>query len=78
MRHTLRKIFLVASILATTLSHAAIREAQGWFESCYATWDGVADARTYNVYIEGGGMARTLLDKELVRQYPGYYRADAV
>lgn len=78
MTHTLRKLFLVASLLATTFSHAAIREAQGWFEACYATWDGVSGAKTYNVYIEGGGVARTLLDKELVRQYPGYYRADAV
>ena len=45
----------------------------GYGEGMYATWSSVSGATSYNVYVDG-----TKIDNMLVRQYPGYIRADAV
>lgn len=56
-----------------------ITEAKGWFESCYVKWDLLDGASTYRVYIKGGNYSDfTQLDKELVRNYGTYGRADMV
>ncbi|MGN1375482.1 MAG: hypothetical protein ACI4V5_02890 [Prevotella sp.] len=59
-------------------SKAAITEAKGWFESVYAQWEPVEGAVDYHVYVRPVGGTFEMLDKELVRKYPTYYRADAV
>ncbi len=54
-----------------------ITAAGGWNESVYATWEPVAGATSYAVYIKGGQYADyTRVDKELVRNYGTYCRAD--
>ena len=46
-------------------------------ESAYITWTAIDGAEGYNVYYGSGGNW-TQLDSMLVRQYGGYFRADAV
>ena len=78
----MKKFFL--SLLATLLIANAeagveVQQVGGWFESGYVTWTGVSGATDYNVYVKAGeGNDWTQLDKELVRQYPSCFRADAV
>lgn len=56
-----------------------ITQTQGWFESGCVKWAPVTGATDYNVYVSPStNESWTKLDKELVRQYPSYYRADAV
>ena len=56
-----------------------ITEAKGWLESGYAKWDPFTGATSYNVYIKGGTYADyTKIDRELVRDYGTYCRADMV
>ncbi len=45
----------------------------GYGEAMYATWSSVSGASGYNVYVDG-----VQIDSMLIRQYPGYMRADAV
>ena len=52
---------------------AAAAEASGWFESAYITWEPVSGASGYNFYADGKQQ-----DSMLIRQYNGYYRADAL
>lgn len=54
-----------------------ITEAKGWLESVYAKWDPFNEATSYNVYIKGGAYSEyTKIDRELVRDYGSYCRAD--
>ncbi len=56
-----------------------ITEAGGWLESAYVEWKPCEGAESYNVYVRGGPYAEfTRLDRELVRNYGTYGRADAV
>jgi len=48
-------------------------DSAGYGESVYAEWAPVSNAEGYNVYVDG-----TQIDSMLIRQYSGYYRADAV
>ena len=72
--------FVCGAAMAATalpaLSFAAdsvqITLADGWFETAYAEWAPVSGASGYNVYADG-----KQLDNMLIRQYAGYYRADA-
>lgn len=45
----------------------------GFGEGIYAQWQSVPGASGYNVYVDG-----IRIDSMLIRQYPGYMRADAV
>ncbi|MDE6377961.1 MAG: pectate lyase, partial [Duncaniella sp.] len=57
----------------------AIREAKGWQESAYITWDNFQDADNYKVYVKGGQYADwSEIDAPLVRNYGSYGRADVV
>ena len=49
-----------------------IRSA-GYEEAALVEWGAVSGASGYNVYVDG-----TQIDSMLIRQYPGYFRADAV
>ncbi len=77
-----RIIYLISFLLclyAKVHAEVNVQQVGGWFESGYVTWTSVSGATDYNVYVksaEGGEWKQ--LDKELVRQYPTCYRADAV
>lgn len=47
-------------------------------ESAYITWTPVSGADGYNVYCKPEGGSYVQLDSMLIRQYGGYFRADAV
>lgn len=56
-----------------------IIEARGWLESCYARWEPMEGATSYNVYVKGGKYTDyTPIDHQLVRDYGTYCRADMV
>ena len=56
-----------------------ITEAKGWQESLYAKWEKYDGAESYNVYVKGGNYSDwTKIDKQLVRDYGSYARADVV
>lgn len=56
-----------------------ITEAKGWLESAYLKWEPLSDATSYRVYIKGGKYTDyTIIDRELVRDYGTYGRADMV
>lgn len=69
----------LAPMLGTPTSSLAaeasvkVNSAVGCAESMYATWGAVSGASGYNVYVDG-----TQIDSELIRQYNGYMRADAL
>ena len=65
-------------MLCAVSSQAAvtITEVAGWFESGYITWTG--ENQNYTVSIRPQGGEYQVIDKELVRKYAGYYRADMV
>ena len=75
---------LLISVFAFAPASAAtggegIVDAAGWFESAYAEWKPISGADSYNAYVSGGdSSAWTPIDSELIRQYSGYYRVDAV
>ena len=72
-------IFLFTMLLSLTTANAApitIQEQGGWFESGYITWTG--DNQNYTVYVRPAGGEYQMIDKELVRKYADYYRADMV
>lgn len=56
-----------------------ITEAKGWLEAAYVKWEPLTEASGYRVYIKGGKYTDyTRLDRELVRNYGSYGRADMV
>ena len=56
-----------------------ITEAKGWLESAYVKFDLYDNIRKYNVYVKGGQYSDfTQIDRELVRNYGTYGRADVV
>lgn len=66
---------LMASVSASAA--VTINEAKGWFESGYVTFTASGES-SLKVYVRPEGGSYTELDKELVRNYGSYYRADAV
>ncbi|MGN0029766.1 MAG: polysaccharide lyase family 1 protein [Marinilabiliaceae bacterium] len=73
---------LCALALTATVAEAkvSITESNGWFESAYVKWtNDLTTYAGYNVYYKASGAADyTKLDKELVRNYQTYGRADVV
>ena len=56
-----------------------IQEAKGWLETAYVKFGVYGNIRNYNVYVKGGQYADyTKIDRELVRNYGTYGRADVV
>ncbi len=67
----------VAALGMSVQASAAVNVQQvgGWFESGYVLWTAAAPA--YNVYVAPVGTDDyAKLDAELIREYPGYVRAD--
>lgn len=76
-----RKTLLLISTLLSTLSLSAsitINEVGGWFESGYITWQPIEEAHTYHIYYSAKEGAYQPLDKELIRDYGSYGRADVL
>lgn len=67
-----------------TMVHAAglsIIGGGGWNETAYIEWSPVSNAEGYNVYVKHANAPDSSyqpMDNELIRQYPSYWRADAV
>ncbi|MFR3729290.1 polysaccharide lyase family 1 protein [Lacrimispora sp.] len=58
-----------------------LTESGGWSESAYIKWKPVDNAVSYNVYVKpasAGDSSYTQIDDMLIREYPSYWRADAV
>ncbi|MBQ8066372.1 MAG: pectate lyase [Prevotella sp.] len=56
-----------------------ITEAKGWLESAYVKFEKLDGVKSYNVYVKGGQYNEyTKIDRELVREYKDYGRADVV
>lgn len=68
---------LLCAVCAT--AQVNIKQVCGWNESAYLTWDHYADADMYNVYVKAASAAEwTQIDRELIRNYGYYGRADVV
>jgi pectate lyase len=76
----LKKLLMAIAIMASTIALNAqsitITQAEGWFEAAYVTWEPIANADSYNVYITGEGVPNQKIDNQLIRSYGTYYRAD--
>ncbi|MBQ4283916.1 MAG: pectate lyase, partial [Lachnospira sp.] len=68
----------VGVVEANAATAVTITEANGWLESAYVEWKPVSGAKRYDVYVKSASGSYTRIDDELIRQYPGYWRADAV
>ncbi len=69
----------VTALAATT--NVTFTKSGGWLESAYAEWSPVSGANGYNVYYKLAAASDSQylkLDGQLVRQYPTYFRADAL
>lgn len=64
------------SIVYAAEEAPVIVESSGWHESAYIKWQAVPGAESYNVYVAPVGGSYTLVDKELIREYANYIRAD--
>ena len=66
-----------SGVFANDAGEVEIAEARGWQESLYVEWKPLENANSYNVYVKGGQYADyTRIDRELVRNYGSYARAD--
>ena len=80
---TLRNLFFTFALLtiSATQSSAAvtINQAGGWLETAWVEWTNLSGAQSYNVYVsEANTNSWKKLDRELVRNYGTYGRADAL
>jgi len=76
------KKFLVFTIIffSCLSANAAvhIKSAKGWLESAFVEWITLEGYTDYNVYVRPEGGEYELLDKQLLRSYSDYCRADAL
>ncbi|WP_425466215.1 pectate lyase [Paenibacillus methanolicus] len=80
---------LVVTLMVCGLGNTGVAQAAGvtitgsggWNEAAYVKWAPVSNAEGYNVYVKPASAADSQyqrIDNELIRQYPSYWRADAV
>mgnify|MGYP003631859400 CR=1 FL=1 len=76
----IKKILICLTVLLASIKLDAqsvtIIESNGWLESAYAKWNPVSGAESYNVYFTGEGITNQKIDKQLIRSYGTYFRAD--
>ena len=77
-KHLLSLMVMCMAFICATPASAAITKEYGWFESAAVEWEAVSGATDYNVYVKPAGGTYAQLDKELVRKYAEFYRADAL
>ena len=70
----LSKDFKLISLASSTM---AIKDAKGYEEGAFVEWKGPASG-TYSVYYKTGSSSYIQIDSMLIRQYPTYFRADAL
>lgn len=75
MKHTIALISIILSlpVFSQTIN---ITETAGWLESAYIKWQAIDSAESYNVYYSGEGLTDKQIDKQLIREYASYIRAD--
>ena len=73
--NTTNNMYLSSKVMTSFAaeSKVVISESKGCAESAYVEWAPVENATGYNVYCDG-----VQIDSMLIRQYSGYFRADAV
>lgn len=67
--------------ISSQANSVSITGSGGWFESAYVQWSPVNNATGYNVYVKSASAndsSYVRLDNQLIRQYPSYWRADAI
>ena len=69
--------FVFCSILSVNAA-VQIKSADGWLESAFVEWTNSGEYSDYNVYVRPEGGSYTMLDRELLRSYSNYFRADAL
>ncbi len=77
----MKKFFIFTLVLCSCLSANAsvfIKSAEGWLESAFVEWTYSGNYSDYNVYVRPQGGSYTVLDKQLLRSYSNYFRADAL
>jgi len=77
----MKKFLVFTLVLCSCLSANAsvqIKSAEGWLESAFVEWTYSGDHSDYNVYVRPEGGSYTVLDKQLLRSYSNYFRADAL
>lgn len=55
-----------------------IIEYGGWIEAAYVKWQPLSNVELYNVYFSGEGVVNRKIDKQLIRNYGTYLRADII
>ncbi|WP_455497168.1 pectate lyase family protein [Coprobacter sp.] len=79
MKNKILLLFVTFAFVYTASAQITIKRTAGWHESAYITWDLYPGADMYNVYVkELSASVWTQLDKELIRNYGYYGRADMV
>lgn len=80
--HTMNiKSFLLSILILLSItanSTVSITKQSGWIETAYAEWATLTGYTDYNVYVKPIGGDYVQIDKELVRNYGSYLRADAL
>jgi len=79
----LRNLFVTLTLTVVCNMQASatvsLKASEGWLETAWVEWTNMSGAQAYNVYVSPAGQnSWTKLDKELVRNYGSYGRADAV
>lgn len=69
---------LIPAGISSAADTVTITKSNGWLESAYAEWAPFDGADSYNVYAIAKDGSPVKLDDPLVREYPDYYRADAL
>ena len=77
MRRTFVTLLLLCA-LAYAQAAVTVNTAGGWFESTYVEWAPLSGYTDFNAYVRPAGGNYQLLDKQLLRSYGTYYRADAL
>lgn len=73
-------LFFISTVFVFLQIDAQIKiyESGAWQESAYVLWEPLIGSTAYNVYVSGEGISNLKIDKELIRSYGGYFRADVV
>ena len=77
----MKKLLVISFVLCSILSANAavqIKSTDGWLESAFVEWTYSGNYSDYNVYVRPEGGDYTVLDKQLLRSYSNYFRADAL
>lgn len=77
----MKKLLVFSFIFCSVLSVNAavqIKSTDGWLESAFVEWMHSDNYSDYNVYVRPEGGDYTALDKQLLRSYSNYFRADAL